>query len=138
MNAVATSARWNDVNEYIRRRLEGWGREFALDRTFEPNGITILWLLMRFGGRIPHAEGGPRPLVIDEQAYQVERIVAEMALSHPVHAAVLRASYGGRGREKFERRELAERLARTSISVRAYFAAKASAIAWVTGALIST
>lgn len=136
MNAVATSARWNDVNEYVRRRLEGWGREFALDRTFEPNGITLLWLLMRFGGQIPRGEGGARPLVVDEQAYQVERIVAEMALSHQIQAAVLRASYGGRGREKFERRELAERLARTHISVRAYFAAKAEAIAWVTGALV--
>lgn len=137
MNAVA-AARWNDVNEYVRRRLDAWGHEFALDRTSEPNGITLLWLLMRFGGQIPHSEGGARPLVVDEQAYQVERIVAEMALSHPIQAAVLRASYGGRGREKFERRELAERLARTRISVRAYFAAKSEAIAWVTGALIGT
>lgn len=136
MNAVAASARWNDVNEYVRRRLEGWGREFALDRTFEPNGITVLWLLMRFGGQIPHAEGGPRPLVVDEQAYQVERIVAEMALSHPIQAAVLRASYGGRGREKFERRELAERIAGTRISVRAYYAAKAEGMAWVAEKLV--
>lgn len=137
MNAVPMRARWSDVNEYVHRRLEAWGREFALDRTFEPNGITILWLLIRFEGRIPRCEGGAPPLVVDEQAYQVERIVADMAISHPVHAAVLRAAYGGRGREKVERRELAERLARSRISVRAYFAAKAEAKAWVTGALTS-
>lgn len=137
MNAMLGCARWNDVNEYVQRRLEAWGNEFALDRTIEPNGITILWLLIRFGGQIPRRSGGTRPFSVDEQAYQVERIVSSMARSHPLYAAVLRASYGGRGREKVERLELAQRLSGQKISVRHYFALRSAAIAWVAGALTS-
>lgn len=128
-------AQINSMTLYVEARLNAWGREFSLDRETEPHGITILWLLMTYGGEIPRREGGFKPEMVNEQAYQIEMIVAEMHKVQPVYASVLRAAYCSRGREKFERRSMAEMLAGMRIPERAYFEAKKAAVAWVTGAL---
>ena len=124
---------------YVERRLDAWGREFALDRTIEPNEITVLWLLVTYGGEIPRTEGGRKPdIVVDPEAWQVEQIVTDMRQhGRQVEAAVLRAYHGGRGRHKHERRECAELLAGCRITPARYFEAYARGVAWVSAALVA-
>lgn len=123
------------VEAYICARLDSWGREFALDKLYEPCAQTVLYLLIKFGGEIPHVEGGPAPEVVDEKAWQIERLIALMNTERPIEAAVMRAYYCGRGRHKVERRETAEMLAGVKLSTQAYFSAHDRGFAWLCGAL---
>ena len=131
MIAVQTSA----IETYIEGRLSAWGREFALNREVEPNEHTVLWLLIKYGGQIPRLEGGVAPESVNEQAYQIEMIIADMHKLYPVRASVMRAYYCGAGRHKFERREQASQLSGTRLSAQRYFSEHDAGVAWVMGAL---
>lgn len=98
---------------YVRARLEGWGREFALHRDLEFLGYSsrnMLQVLIDHKGEMPPPNVGYKPLTVDEDALQVERIVSDIARENTVLACVLRAYYCGRGRKKFERWETANML----------------------------
>lgn len=129
---------------WVDARLAAWGREFRV-WTRGPAGETCagavwppvspLWVLLKFGGVSPRGTGGRPPVHVDEEAWVIERIVADMFRVRPVEACVLRAYYGGDGRQKVERRQLAERLSGVRLSAQAYFAARDRGVAWVMGAL---
>lgn len=123
------------MSVWVTARLAAWGREFALNREWPSRGVSTLWVLMHFGGVSPRGQGGRAPVLVDPAAWEIERIVADMYLERRVEASVLRAYYGGSGRQKVERREQAEHLARTRIGVREYFHAHDRGVAWVMGAL---
>ena len=98
---------------YVRARLEGWGREFALHRDCEYLGHAsrnMLQVLIDHRGEMPPPNVGFKPLTVDEDALQVERIVSDIARENTVLACVLRAYYCGRGRRKVERWETANLL----------------------------
>lgn len=98
--------------EYVRRRLEHWGEEFALSRDVEYLGFSstnLLHVLMQHHG-MPGRTTGYKPLETDAQAQQIEDIVSEIARHSPVMGWVLRAYYCGQGRRKFERHETANML----------------------------
>lgn len=95
--------------EYVRRRLEHWGEEFALHRDVEWLGYgskNLLYVLMEHHG-MPSRAIGFKPLETDLEAQQVEDIVCEISSANPTMGWVLRAYYCGRGRKKFERWETA-------------------------------
>lgn len=123
------------ADAYVTARLREWGREFMLDSFDEPHEHTLLYLLIKFGGEIPRLEGGRAPEAVNEQAWQIERLVALMHTERPVEASVLRAYYGGRDRHRVERREAAELLAGCKIGVREYYTAHDRGFAWICGAL---
>lgn len=149
MSAVSTAAtgmtpqHGGALEAWVTARLAAWGREFriyvhddaASQSCGEPSQVSPLWVLLKFGGVSPRGAGGRPPVHIDESAWEVEQIVADMFRIRPVDASVLRAYYGGYGRQKIERRELAERLAGVRIPARAYFTAHDRGVAWVLGAL---
>lgn len=131
-----TEVKTRAIEVYVEDRLKAWGREFALNREFEPNGHTVLWLLIKYGGEIPRLEGGPAPDSVDELAYQIERIIADMHKLYPLRAGVMRAYYCGSGRHKFERRQQAKELAGVGhLSAQRYFAEHDAGVAWVMGVL---
>lgn len=123
------------ADAYVTARLNAWGREFRLDLFDEPHEHTILWLLIKFGGEIPRLDGGPVPDSVDEEAWQIERLIALMHSERPIEASVMRAYYCGRGRHRVERREAAEQLAGVKIGVREYYSAHDRGFAWLCGAL---
>lgn len=123
------------ADAYVTARLNAWGREFALERYDEPHEHTLLYLLVKFGGEIPRLEGGRAPESVNDEAWQIERLIAVMHSERPVEASVLRAYYGGRGRHKVERRSQAQELAACRIGEREYFAAHDRGFAWLCGAL---
>lgn len=98
---------------YVRARLEGWGREFALHRDLEFLGYSsrnMLQVLIDHKGEMPPPNVGFKPLEVDNDALQVEQIVCDIARENTVLACVLRAYYCGRGRRKVERWETANML----------------------------
>lgn len=98
---------------YVRARLEGWGREFALHRDLEFLGYSsrnMLQVLIDHKGEMPPPNVGFKPLEVDNDALQVEQIVCDIARDNTVLACVLRAYYCGRGRKKVERWETANML----------------------------
>lgn len=100
------------MNEYVRRRLERWGEEFALARDCEYLGHqskNLLYVLMQHRG-MPGKATGFKPLEVDAEAQQVEDIVAEIGRHAPAMGWVMRAYYCGSGRRKFERWDLANLL----------------------------
>lgn len=120
----------------VEGRLVAWGREFGFRAGASGYAsVSPLWTFLRFGGVSPRGTGSPPPLHIDAAALEIERIVATMFATAPVEASVLRAYYGGVGRQKVERRALAERLAGVRIGARDYFHARERGAAWVMGAL---
>lgn len=138
MNAVVANRVVHGITStYVQTMLEAWGREFALCREDEPHEATLLYRLIQYGGEIPRLEGGRAPETVNEQAYAIELIVSKMHQSRPVEASVMRAWYCGRGRQKFERREMAEALSGCKIGASEYFAAYLRALAYVEGALTS-
>lgn len=101
------------MNEYVRRRLERWGMEFALARDCEYLGHVsknILQVLIDHRGEMPGRAQGYKPLEVDMEAQQVEDIVFEIARHAPAIGWVLRAYYCGQGRRKVERWETANLL----------------------------
>lgn len=96
--------------EYVRYRLEDWGREFALHRDCEYLGHqsrNMLQVLIDHKGEMPGRAQGYKPLEVSPEALQIERIVADIARDQPRIACCLRAAYCGRGRRKVERFETA-------------------------------
>ena len=101
------------MNEYVRRRLERWGEEFALAKDCEYLGHqskNLLQVLIEHRGEMPGRTIGFKPLEVDAEAQQIEDIVFEIARHAPAIGWVLRAYYCGNGRRKFERWELANLL----------------------------
>ena len=101
------------MSEYVRRRLERWGDEFALARDCEYLGHqskNLLQVLIEHRGEMPGRTIGFKPLEVDAEAQQIEDIVAEIGRHAPALGWVMRAYYCGSGRRKFERWELANLL----------------------------
>lgn len=114
----------NQFDAYVRRRLESWGREFALHRDFELLGHRskdMLQVLIEHKGEMPPRNVGFRPLTIPPLEMQVEDIVHDIHRDAPNLAMVLRAYYCGQGRQGIERRETAVRLLGREIGRRQYF-----------------
>ena len=99
--------------EYVRRRLESWGEEFALHRDFEYLGHqskNMLQVLIDHKGEMPPRNTGFKPLEVSPCAHQIELIVADIAREQRALACILRAYYCGSGRRKVERWETANLL----------------------------
>ncbi len=95
---------------YVRRRLDHWGRVFALDRDCEYLGHqskNMLQVLIEHKGEMPGRVVGFKPLEVDQDALQIEMIVADIAREQKRLACVLRAYYAANGRRKVERYETA-------------------------------
>lgn len=131
--------------EYVRDRLEGWGREFALHRDCEYLGHqskNMLQVLIEHRGEMPARPTGFKPLEVDARAHEIELIVSVMAMHDKTRACCLRAFYCGTGRRGVERLETAQRLVTAAtgreIPMRrgAYYAAVDLATSEVRGALI--
>ncbi len=100
------------MGEYVRRRLEQWGDEFALHRDCEYLGHqskNLIAVLMEHH-EMPARAIGYKPLEVNAEAQQVEDIVCEIAKHAPAIGWVLRAYYCGMGRRKVERWETANML----------------------------
>ncbi len=114
----------SQFDAYVRRRLEAWGDEFALHRDFELLGHRskdMLQVLIEHKGEMPERSTGFRPLTIPPNEMQIEDIVHDIHADARHLAAVLRAFYCGRGRQGYERREIAERMLGERIGRRKYF-----------------
>ena len=96
--------------EYVRRRLEHWGEEFALHRDCEYIGHkskNMLAVLIEHRGDMPPRDVGFKPTEVDLEAMQIEDIVTEIARHAPAMGWCMRAYYCGIGRRKYERHEQA-------------------------------
>ena len=131
--------------EYVRRRLEGWGREFALHRDCEYLGHqskNMLQVLIDHRGEMPSRPTGFKPLEVNADAHEIELIVSVMAKHDRARACCLRAFYCGTGRRGVERLETAQALVTAAtgrlIPIRrgAYYAAVDLGTSEVRGALI--
>lgn len=115
----------SQFDAYVRRRLEAWGREFALHRDYELLGHKskdMLQVLIEHKGEMPSRPTGFRPLTIPPLEMQVEDIVHDIHSDAPHLAVVLRAYYCGMGRQGIERREAAEKMMGQPIGKRQYYA----------------
>jgi hypothetical protein len=100
----------DSFGEYVRDRLEEWGREFALHRDCEYLGhqsVNMLQVLIDHKGEMPPRPTGFKPLEVSLMALQIERLVSEIARDQVLLACALRAHYCGSGRRKVERYETA-------------------------------
>ena len=129
--------------EYVRRRLDEWGREFALCRDFEYLGHAsknTLQVLIEHRGEMPPPNVGFKPLEVPPDAQQIEDIVADVARDQMPIACVLRAMYCGSGRRKVERLETANLLLANAghpvVRLRQYLALHEVGVQTVRGALI--
>lgn len=98
---------------YVRARLDGWGREFALHRDQNWLGYAsrnMLQVLIDHKGEMPPPNVGFKPLEVDRDAHDVELMVTDIARSNMPMACVLRAYYCGAGRRRVERWETANLL----------------------------
>lgn len=127
---------------YVRDRLDGWGKEFALYRDCEYLGHArknMLQVLIDHKGEMPERPTGFKPLEVDLLALQIERIVTDIARDNVVLACVLRGYYCGSGRRKVERWETANLLIATAgfqpIHVRRYLVMQELGTATVGGVL---
>ena len=96
----------DSFGEYVRNRLEEWGREFALSRDCEYLGHqskNMLQVLIEHGGEMPGRTVGFKPLEVSLQALLIEQVVSEIARDQVRTACCLRAFYCGSGRKKVER-----------------------------------
>jgi hypothetical protein len=96
--------------DYVRDRLENWGREFALHRDCDYLGHqskNVLQVLIDHKGEMPGHAQGYKPLEVDLPTQQIEDIVADIARDQPRIACALRAYFCGSGRRKVERYETA-------------------------------
>lgn len=127
---------------YVRARLDGWGREFALHRDCEYLGHAsrnMLQVLIDHRGEMPPRNVGYKPLEVDRDAHGVELMVTEIARQNRAMACVLRAYYCGSGRRHVERLETANLLCRAAmcktLSLSAYKALHALGFERVRGQL---
>jgi hypothetical protein len=96
--------------DYVRDRLENWGREFALHRDCDYLGRqskNVLQVLIDHKGEMPGNAQGYKPMEVDLPTQQIEDIVADIARDQPRIACALRAYFCGSGRRKVERYETA-------------------------------
>lgn len=106
-------ANLDTYGEYVRNRLEDWGREFALHRDCEYLGHqskNMLQVLIDHKGEMPQRSIGFKPMEIPADAQQIEDIVADIARINVTRATVMRAFYCGMGRKGDERLEIANEL----------------------------
>lgn len=125
-------------DEYVANRLDAWGREFRLDRRFEhldSYGKNLLVVLIEHKGQIPPRNVGFKPLSIPLDELQIEDLVREVHADSPKVAAVLRAYYGGLGRNSTDRRKLAEKLYGKPIKRCAYYSCHDIGFHRIAGAL---
>ena len=114
----------SQFDAYVRVRLDRWGREFNLYRPLPLLGHqskNMLAVLIEHRGEMPPPNIGFKPLTIPIDEMQIEDLVREIHGDAPVLAAVLRAYYGGIGKQGSDRRELAESLCGQRIKRQAYF-----------------
>lgn len=133
----------DSFGEYTRRRLDEWGREFALCRDFEYLGHAsknMLQILIDHRGEMPPPNVGYKPLETVPSAQEIEDIVADIARDQLTIACVLRAMYCGSGRRKVERWETANLLIASMglrvVTQRHYLALHELGLQTVRGALI--
>lgn len=112
-------------DDYVRRRLDAWGREFALHRDGEVLGHAsknMLQILVEHRGEMPGRVTGYRPLTIPPMEMQIEDIVSGVYRTDPHLAWTLRAYYCGAGRQRVERFETARSFIGGHLKVRMYYA----------------
>jgi hypothetical protein len=111
-------------DEYVRERLENWGRVFSWRRDFEPKlghkSKDIVSVLMTYGGAPPRVTGF-KPEEVDRDAMEIEDLVRAIFEQDPRTAIVLRAFYCAPGRRGVERYDCARRLSRAYFSRSAYY-----------------
>ena len=129
--------------EYVRRRMDEWGKEYALSRDFEYLGHqskNMLQVLIEHKGEMPAKATGYKPQEIIPTAQEIEDIVADVARDQLAIACILRAMYCGQGRRKIERWETANLLITSmglkTVSQRHYLTLHDIGLATVRGALI--
>lgn len=91
---------------YVRARLDGWGREFALHRDCEYLGHqskNMLQVLIDHKGEMPSRATGFKPMEVNLDALAVERIVMAIGRDRAHVACALRGYYCASGRRKVER-----------------------------------
>lgn len=111
-------------DDYVRGRLDDWGRVFALHRDCEILGHKskdMLAIIIEHGGELPPRATGFKPFTVPMQEMQIEDIVSGIARVNMRQAHVLRAYYCGSGRQRVERLETARQLLREDLPLRRYF-----------------
>lgn len=96
----------DSFGDYVRRRLEEWGREFSLSRDCDYLGHqskNMLQVLIEHRGEMPGRTVGFKPLEVSLSALVIEQVVSEIARDQVRTACCLRAFYCGSGRKKVER-----------------------------------
>lgn len=129
--------------EYVRRRLEHWGEEFALHRDFEYLGHAsknMLQVVIDHRGEMPPPNVGFKPLEVDQLAQQIEDVISELARQNLVAACAMRAMYCGTGRRGVERLETARMLAAyvagvTKLTRSQYYRLHEQGVSFVRGSL---
>lgn len=99
--------------EYVRRRLDEWGREYALFRDCDYLGHkskNMLQVLIEHKGEMPAKTTGYKPMEILATAQEIEDIVADLARVDVSGACAMRAYFCGAGRRLYERHEQANTL----------------------------
>lgn len=130
----------NTFGVYTEKRLNAWGREFALHRDCEYLGHqskNMLQVLIEHKGEMPARPTGFKPLEVDQDAFEVEVMVHELGILRPRAAHVLRAWYAGRGRVHVERLETACELIGQKISRSQYRTLREVGFAHVEGQLMA-
>lgn len=132
--------------DYVKQRLDDWGREFALCRDCDYLGHqskNMLQVLIEHKGEMPGRAQGFAPLEVPLEPLLIEQLVADIARDQVRVASALRAYYCGNGRRKVERYETALLLiasieggGRKLPNVRQYLAMIDEGRAMIRGALI--
>ena len=108
---------------YVKARLEGWGREFALHRDCDYLGHRskdMLQVLIEHKGELPPKAIGFKPLETDPMAQQIEDIVRDIARHNVERACILRGFYCGMGRKGVERLEVTRGMIRRVTNMPGY------------------
>lgn len=128
----------SSAENYAHLRLDHWGDEFAYHRDHERLGHRskdMLAVLIEHGGEMPPRPTGFKPLEVDLDALQIERLVHDLFLIAPHQAWALRAYYCSRGRRGVERYDCFRGLCGRGYSRRSYFDFVAAGRAWVAARL---
>lgn len=110
---------------YVERRLDQWGREFRLHEELKlgHQSKNMLAVLIEHKGEMPKREAGfGLDVSVPPLEWQIERIIQGIHRDAAHLAAVLRAYYGGRGRQGVERCEQAAILLGRPLKRQQYFA----------------
>jgi hypothetical protein len=110
----------NTFGIYARDRLDQWGREFALHRDCDYLGHqskNMLQVLIEHKGEMPARSTGYKPLEVNQEALEIERLVSLIAETDIRMACSMRGYYCGSGRRKVERYETAINLIANALYV---------------------